>query len=176
MTVIVRTSLPAASIAPALRQAVRDLDAGLPPPEVNEVRTNRAEASAAPRFNLWLFGTFAGVALALALTGVYATLAFTIAERRREIAVRLALGASPGGVLRLVLRTGLAFALAGIAAGTAAALGTTTMLGSLLFEVGPTDPRSFGAAVVVLLATSAVACYLPARRAARLEPAAILRE
>lgn len=176
MTVIVRTSLPAASIAPALRQAVRDLDAGLPPPEVNEVRTNRAEASAAPRFNLWLLGTFAGVALALALTGVYATLAFTIAERRREIAVRLALGASPGGVLRLVLRSGLAFALAGIVAGTAAALGTTTMLGSLLFEVGPTDPWSFGAAVVVLMATSAVACYLPARRAARLEPAAILRE
>ena len=110
MTIVMRTPLDVAAMAPALRAVLRDLDAELPAPPVQRVGASRADASAGPRFNLALLGAFAGIALALAISGVYAMLAFGVAERRREIAVRLALGASAGGIMALVLRSGLTLA------------------------------------------------------------------
>jgi len=176
MTVVVRTSLDAAGIAQALRAVVRDLDADLPAPPVQRISANLVGASAGPRFNLALLAAFAGIALALAVSGVYAMLAFGVAERRKEIAVRLALGASADGITALILRSGLRLALAGIAVGTAAALAMTRVLTSLLYGVEATDPATFAAAAVLLLAAAAAACYVPARQAARLDPLAILRQ
>jgi putative ABC transport system permease protein len=176
MTIVVRTPLDVAALAPALRAVVRDLDAALPAPPVHAVGASRTDASAGPRFNLALLGAFAAIALALAVSGVYAMIAFGVAERRREIAVRLALGASAGGITALVLRSGLTAALVGVVAGTAAALGMTRLLTSQLYGIESTDPLTFAAAAAALLAAATLACYLPARQAARLDALAILHE
>ena len=176
MTIVVRTSLDPAAVAPGLREAARALNPSRPPPPVHEISASRGEAVAGPRFNLALTGAFALIALVLAVTGVYAMLAFTVWERRREIAVRLALGASRGGIARLVLRTGLALAASGVAIGTAAALGGARVLSSLLFGIEPTDPLTFAGAALALLGAAALASWLPARRAAGVDPSVVLRE
>lgn len=176
MTIVVRTALDPAAIAPALRQTIRELDAALPAPSIHAVSESRADAAAGTRFNLWLIGAFALTALVLAATGVYAMLAFTVWERRREIAVRLALGATRPRIAGLVLRTGLGLAAAGVLAGTAAALGATRVLSSLLYGVEPTDPLTFAGAAAGLLAIAALACWIPARHASRLDPSVVLRE
>ncbi|HXW06645.1 MAG TPA: ABC transporter permease [Vicinamibacterales bacterium] len=176
MTIVMRTSLGAGAVTSALRAAVRDLDPSLPAPPVHGIRASRFEAAASTRFNLTLIGAFAAVALTLAVTGVYAMLAFAVWERRREIAVRLALGASPPRIARLVLGTGLWLAIGGVLAGTAVALAATRILASLLYGVAPTDLLTFAAAGSALLAVAALASWLPARRAARLDPAVVLRD
>ena len=160
MTVVIRTSLDAAHMAQALRAVVRDVDAELPAPPVQRIGANLVGASAGPRFNMALLAAFAGIALALAVSGVYAMLAFGVAERRREIAVRLALGASADGITALILRSGLALALAGVAVGTRRGLAMTRVLTSLLYGVEATDPLTFAAAAVLLLAAAAAACYV----------------
>jgi putative ABC transport system permease protein len=119
---------------------------------------------------------FATLALILAVTGVYGALAFTVAERRREIAVRLALGATPSGVVRLILATGIGAAALGIAVGLAGAVVGVRLLESLLYGIAPRDPLSFATAATVLLVTAAAACYIPARRAAAVDPAVVLRD
>jgi putative ABC transport system permease protein len=176
MTLVLRTTLESASVAASIRTVMRDIDPQLPAPSVQTIAANRAAASAGPRFNMTLLAAFAGIALALAVSGVYAMLAFGIAERRREIAVRLALGAGRDGIMRLVLKSGLLLAATGVAVGTLASLAMTRVLGSLLYGVGSTDPATFLAAATALIAASALACYLPARQAARLDPLAILRQ
>jgi predicted permease len=176
MTIVMKTTVGAATMASPLRDAVRQLDPSLPGPPVHEISASRAGAAADTRFNLSLIAAFAAVALTLAATGVYAMLAFTVWERRREIAVRLALGASRPQIAGFVLRTGLGLTLAGVAIGTLAALGATRMLSSLLYGVQPTDPLTFAAAGAGLVATAALASWLPARQASRLDPASLLRE
>lgn len=176
MTILVRTPDVMTGAAAALRDAVRDLDPTLPAPAIDVIRTSHAEVAAGPRFNLTLLGAFAAIAVVLAVTGVYAMLAFTVSERRRELAVRLALGASGTRVARLVLGSGLAMAAAGVAVGTAAAFGATRVLSGLLYGVEPTDPLTFAAAAAGLTAVAALACYLPARQASRLDAMAVLRE
>lgn len=175
MTLVVRSSLAAAGVAPALRSALQEMDETLPLPQVVALASSVGDASGGARFNLWLLAAVAAIALALAVTGVYATMRFTVAERQREMAVRLALGASPRDIVKLILGSGLAVAVGGVVAGTAVALASSTVLASLLYEVAPRDPWSFGAAAAMLLASAALACYLPARRAARLDPAGVLR-
>jgi ABC-type antimicrobial peptide transport system permease subunit len=177
MTIVVRTPSGITGVAAPIRELLRELDAALPAPALYEIGVSRAEGAAGPRFNLSLLGAFAVIAVVLAVTGVYAMLAFTVSERRREIAVRLALGASGPRHARLVLRKGLGPTDGGgVAAGTAAAFGVTRVLSSLLYGVEPTDPLTFAAAAALLLFVAALACYLPARQASRLEPIDILRE
>jgi predicted permease len=176
MTLVVRTTTGIAGFTPAIRQILRELDATLPAPAIHEIAESRAEVAAGPRFNLSLLGAFAGVALVLAVTGVYAMLAFTVSERRREIAVRLALGASASNIARLVLGRGLSLVAVGVAAGITAAFGLTRVLSSLLYDVEPTDPLTFAAAAASMIGVAACACYLPARQASRLDPTDILRE
>src|SRR5262249_43911003 len=118
---------------------------------------------------------FAMLALALACVGIYGVMSFSVAERTREFAVRMALGASPRQILRLVLREGLGLTLAGTAVGLAAALALTRLMASLLFGVSATDPLTFGAAVVVMALTALVACSVPAWRGMRLPPVRALR-
>ena len=174
LTVVIRTTLPTEQIAPALRAALRDIDPALPSPPVYRVSTSRAEATLAPRFNLSLLVAFAGVALVLALTGVYAMLAFMVSERRREMAVRLALGATGAEVARHVIGGGLRLSFLGVLVGVGVALAATAMLSSQLYEVTPTDPVTFAAAALSLLAAAAFASYLPARQAARIDAAVLL--
>jgi putative ABC transport system permease protein len=176
MTVLLRTPLDAAAIAPALRTTVRSLDPALPAPDVQDIRASRSAAAAGPRFNTALLGAFAAIAFVLAVTGVYAMLAFTAVERRRELAVRIALGASAQEIVRLLVAGGLALAAIGIVLGLTLAAGITRVLRSLLYEVAPTDPWTFSGAALALLGAAAIACYLPARRAGRLDPLTVLRD
>jgi predicted permease len=175
MTLILRTPGSAALVAPGVRDVLRQMDGSLPAPPIHDIAASRSASVAGPRFNLSLLATFAGIALVLAVTGVYAMLAFTVSERRREIAVRLALGADGPRIARLVLRDGLTLAITGIAAGIVAALAVTRVLSSVLYGITATDPATFAAAAAGLLAVAALACYLPARHASRLDPVAILR-
>jgi len=130
----------------------------------------------ARRFNLTLVASFALTALALAVTGVYGVAAYGVVQRTREIGVRLALGARSSDVLRLILGQGLATALSGVAAGVAGSFATARALQSLLFGVPTTDPLTFAAVTALLVAVAGLACYLPARRAAMLDPARALRD
>jgi putative ABC transport system permease protein len=176
MTVLLRTPLDVAAIAPALRATVRSLDPALPPPDVHTVEASRSAAAAGPRFNTALLGAFAAIAFVLAVTGVYAMLAFTVVERRRELAVRIALGASAREIVRLLVAGGLALAGAGTVVGLVLAAGITRVLGSLLYDITPTDPFTFTGATLALLVSAGIACYLPARRAGRLDPLTVLRD
>jgi predicted permease len=176
MTILVRTPVGAGGIASSLRAAVARMDAGLPPPEIHDVSSSRATAAADARFTTALLGAFAAIALILAVTGVYAMLAFSVVERRREVAVRLALGAGARDIVHLLLGRGLALTAIGTALGAVAAVAATRVMRSLLFEVAPTDPSTFAAAAILLLAAAALACYLPAHRAARVDPLTVLRD
>ncbi|MBL8190451.1 MAG: FtsX-like permease family protein [Acidobacteria bacterium] len=133
------------------------------------------QAIAQPRFSALLFGLFALLALALGVIGLYGVLAYSVTERRHEIGVRMALGATTPSVLRLVLQQGMTLALLGITFGTAAALVLTRWLESLLFGVGTTDPVTFLAIASLLLLVALLACWIPARKAARVDPLIALR-
>jgi predicted permease len=175
LTVVIRTAAPAEQMAPAIREALRAVDGGLPAPPIYPLTESRDRATMTPRFSVSLLAAFATIALVLAVTGVYAMLAFIVSERRREMAVRVALGASASHVARLVLHSGLRLSAIGAALGIATAAGGTRLLRSLLYGVEPTDPLTFAAAAASLAAAAAVASYLPARQAARLDAAAVLK-
>jgi putative ABC transport system permease protein len=133
--------------------------------------------SVAPaRFNTAVIGAFAVVALTLAAVGVYGLLSFSVASRTREFGVRTALGAAPREIMRLVIGDGVKVALLGLSIGVPAALGAGRLLQSLLFEVTPTDAMTFAAIVALLALVALMACYVPARRAASIDPVEAMRE
>jgi putative ABC transport system permease protein len=176
MTVVFRTPQGSASVAPLVRDAVQRVDPTLPAPPIYPIETGRVETVAGPRFNLTLLAAFAAIALVLAVTGVYGMLAFNVAERRREIAVRLALGASGTRVARQILWNGLALTLTGVVLGVIGAMAAARVLSSLLYGVQPTDALTFAGACIVLLAAAVLACLVPARHAMRLDAINLLRE
>jgi ABC-type antimicrobial peptide transport system permease subunit len=134
------------------------------------------EQQSARIFQTWLIGVFSALALALAALGVFAVMHFAVAAKTREIGIRMALGARTANILGLVVNDGARLAVAGIAAGALAAEWTNDVLSGVLFGVRPTDPASFLTAAALLAAVAVAACWLPARRAARLDPVAALRE
>jgi predicted permease len=165
-----------ASLAPAIRGVLRALDAELPVHRFATVRALYAGTTASRRFATMLLGAFvAGLALVLGSIGMYGVLSFAVAQRRREIGIRIALGAAAGRVMGAVVRGALALALAGIAVGGAAAVALTRLLQALLYETSPTDPLTFGAVAVVLVAVAVAASLVPAWRAARVDPVLALR-
>jgi predicted permease len=171
----VRSDGDAARLAPVVTAVVRELDRDLP---VSSIRTMTeiVETSEGQRqLILAMLGLFAGIALVLALIGIYGTIAYAVAQRSRELAIRRALGAQRGDILRLVLSQGLTLALVGIAIGVGGALGLTRLLRDLLFGVSATDPLTFAAIGALFLATAAAATYIPARRASRIDPMLVLR-
>jgi putative ABC transport system permease protein len=151
------------------------VDADLPVFEVATLDTRLTESLAPRRFSLALIGGAAALALVLGLIGVYGVIGYGVAQRRREIAIRMAVGATPAQVLGLVLRHGVALALVGIACGVAGSWVTTRYMSAFLFGVEPHDPLTFATLPICLLAASAMACLLPALRASRVDPMGTLR-
>jgi ABC-type antimicrobial peptide transport system permease subunit len=132
-------------------------------------------AVSAPRAVTSLFTAFAGVALILGIVGIYGVISFFVGQRTREIGVRMALGAQPRDVLKLVIREGLSLTLIGVAVGLAAAFALTRFLGNLLYGVGATDPLDFAGVATLFAIVALAACYIPARRAMRMDPLVALR-
>jgi putative ABC transport system permease protein len=135
-----------------------------------------SKSVAAPRFRTALLGTFAGLAMVLSLVGLYGVLAFTVAQRRQEFGIRLAIGARRHDVLGMVMRQGLAFVFMGLLIGVPAALVTTRVLRSMLFGIEASDPSTFAAVAALLVTVALLASWLPARRATRVDPVTALRE
>ena len=134
-----------------------------------------SENIAAPRFRTLLLGIFAGLAVCLALAGVYGVMSYVVGQRANEIGLRMALGASPREILRLVLRQALVLAGVGIVIGFAGATAVTRLLTSMLFGVKPSDPATYAAVIGIVLAAALLASYIPARRAMRVDPMVALR-
>jgi ABC-type antimicrobial peptide transport system permease subunit len=170
LTFVVRTDGDPLALVPAIKEAAKAVDPGA---TLNGIRTMQdvvAQSLARQRFSMALIGTFAALALVLAVVGLYGVLALTVEQRRREIGVRLALGATPGDVVRMVLWEGSRVVAVGLVVGTGGALAVMRVLGSLLYGVSSTDPRIFACAFAAIAAVTLAATYVPARRAARLDP------
>ena len=172
---VLRTSVEPASLAHAVTARLASIDPDLRPSSLETMRDLINDAVARPRFQMMLIGLFAVLAVALAMVGVYGVLAASVAARTREIGVRLALGAGPRRVLGLVLREGLVLAGIGMAIGTLASVGVSRLAASLLHGVTPTDPLTYGAVALLVVAVAVTACVIPARRAASVDPIASLR-
>ncbi|HEU4630879.1 MAG TPA: ABC transporter permease [Gemmatimonadaceae bacterium] len=177
VTLLVRTELARpAALAGSLRGIVWSIDPNLPVPEVTPLATNQAALLAGTRFRTLLLAAFAAVALLLAALGVYSVMAFAVAQRTREIGVRLALGARPAEVAAAVLRRGLALTTAGIVVGLAGSLAAGRATASLLYETPPTDAGTIAAVALLLGVTALLATWVPSRRATRVDPVRALRE
>jgi len=174
-SVVVRADRDPAALAGAVRTSLTRLDPEQPPGDVQTLTHYVRLATAQPRFTAVLAGAFAAIATLLAGLGIYGVLAYGVAQRRREIGIRMALGAQPGDVRRLVMSQAAVLGAAGVAAGVASALLLTRTLSSLLFGVTASDPATFGAGCALLMGVVVAAAYLPARRATRVDPMVALR-
>jgi predicted permease len=176
VSVVVRTALPAASLEPQIRGAIQSVDPNLPVFDVRQME-EVIDASLAPRrFSAELIGLFAALALALAAIGIYGLLAYLAGQRSQEIGIRMALGAGPSDILKLIVGKGASLAAVGIGTGLLLAAGAAPLVKSLLYGVLPLDPGVYIAAPLLLLVVALAASYLPARRAARVDPLVALRE
>jgi putative ABC transport system permease protein len=173
--VVVRTSGDPAALAGAAREAVRSLDPNQPVAEIRTMAQVAGGMVARPRLNLLVLGGFAALAMLLAAIGLYGVISYGVTQRRAEIGVRVALGAKPGDVLRLVVGEGMRLTLIGLVVGLAGAVALTRLMSSLLFGVEPTDPATLAAVACFLAGVALLATWLPARRAAATDPATALR-
>ena len=173
--VTLRTGLGTEAIAAPLRAEVQALDPDQPIFDVRPMDDVLNRSLAARRFVLSLVGLFATLSLALAAMGLYGVMAYLVTQRSHEIGVRMALGALPENIARLVVKQGLGFTVPGLALGIAGSLGLTRFLSGMLFGVGPNDVPTLVAVALLLVAVALLACYVPARRAARIDPLAQLR-
>ena len=175
--VIVKTiGATTSSLVPALRQAVASVDSALPIYDVLTLEDRVAGALSRPRFNATLVAGFASAALLVAALGVYGMLSYSVASRRREIGVRLALGAAPRRIVRFIVAEGLQLAVAGVAIGLVAALAAGRVTRSVFVDVSPSDPRILAVVAIVMLAVACLAAFLPARRASAVDPIETLRQ
>lgn len=174
-SIVVRTHGDAAAILPSLRALVTSIEPRLPLTRPETLEGVQAEVLGEPRLLATLLGAFAVAALLLALLGIYGVIAYAVGHRTTEMGIRLALGSTPGMVVRLILRDGLRLGIAGLVLGVAGALAAAHAMGSLLYGVKPTDPATFGATAAIILATAALGSWLPARRASKVAPTDALR-
>ncbi len=175
MTFVVRSSGPPRAIASAAGQAIHSLDATQPLSRVMPLEDYVALSVQGRRFALILIGAFASIALLLSIVGIYGVTAYSVAQRTREIGIRVALGAQRIEVLTLILRQGFVLILAGVVLGVAASVGLTRFLASMLFNVSATDPFTFALVIMLLVVAALLACWIPARRAMRVDPMVALR-
>jgi putative ABC transport system permease protein len=172
---MIRTNGLPDTLAQNVRQAVSSVDATVEAADFRTMDQLISESVAQPRFYTILFGSFAFLALALAAVGIYGVMAYAVAQRTHEIGVRMALGASRGDVLKMVLKQGMILALAGVALGLLAAFGLTRLMSNLLFDVEATDPMTFAVISMMLIGVALLACFIPARRATKVDPIVALR-
>jgi ABC-type antimicrobial peptide transport system permease subunit len=175
MDVVVRTSTDPASLTNSVKQATLTVDSNLPMYDVRTMAQRVETSLARRRFAMSLLGLFAALALALATIGIYGVMAYLVNQGTREIGIRMALGATQRNILSLIVRKGMALAIAGVIIGLAAAFALTRLMSNLLFGVNSTDPATFVAIALLLAAVALLASYIPARRAARIDPMISLR-
>ncbi len=175
MSLVVRSSVEPASLAGDVRRIVADVDKSAPVSEVKTMEHIVQESVTQPRFNLFLLGLFGGIALLLSAAGIYGVTAYTVTQRTHEFGIRMALGAQVGDVLRMILRQGMLVIGIGVVIGLIASFALTRLLKSLLFGVSVTDPLTFVGITVVLMLVALLACYIPARRATKVDPLVALR-
>jgi predicted permease len=176
LNLVLRTTRTPEALAGSIHEAVASLDPSVPVIKLRAMDDVFDEAIGRPRLLADLLGMFAGLALLLASIGSYGVLAYIVTERRREIGIRMALGADRSSVLQMVLGQGLRLTIAGVAIGLAVALAVNRLLASLLFGVAPFDPVTMMAVVALMAGVAAVACYVPAHGATRVDPIIVLRE
>ena len=176
LTLLVRTRGEPLSIVAAVRNAVRALDKDVPVTQVQTMEKVLGASVAQPRFSMLLVGLFAALALVLSAVGIYGVMAYAVSRRAHEIGVRMALGAGASQVLKLVLKDGMTLALAGIAVGLLGAFALTRLMASLLFGIGAKDPVTFASVAAFLAFVAFIACYIPARRATKVDPLIALRD
>jgi ABC-type antimicrobial peptide transport system permease subunit len=174
-SIVIRTAGDISGVIQHVRTTVSQLDAERPVDNVATLENLRFEDLAAPRLNATLFSAFAALALVIASVGVLGVLGFSVTQRTREFGVRMALGARKEQVLRMVMREGGIMLVVALVAGAAASLLLTRFLGDILFQIGSADPITYLTVTLVLSAVTALAAYLPARRATRVQPAEALR-
>jgi putative ABC transport system permease protein len=175
MTLVLRTSGNPLQLVSAVRAEVAAIDKNLPLYSIQTMDELISGEVASQRFNAWLLGMFAGLAVVLAAVGIYGVMAYGVTQRTREIGIRMALGAEPEKVRAMILRQGMSLSLAGIAIGLVASLALTRGMRNLLFGVRPTDPLTFALVSVILIAAAFTACWIPARRASKVDPLVALR-
>jgi putative ABC transport system permease protein len=172
---VARTAGDPLALAPTLRRELATLDPAQPIANVASMEQRASTSVAQTKLNSVIITLFACVALVLASVGIYAVISYAVAQRTREIGIRMALGAARTDVLRLIVRDGMAPAIIGVVIGALGALGVTRLMRSLLYGVSATDPLVFGVVASMLVAVALGACYVPARRAARVDPNVALR-
>jgi len=175
MSIAVRAK-NSSSLLSSIQSAVGDVDKTVPVYQVQAMNEMVADSGSLRRFDMWLIGSFAGLALVLAAVGIYGVMAYSVSHRTREIGIRIALGAPPATVLGLILSQGAKLAFAGVAVGLIGAFGLTRLMASLLYGVSPRDWATFSVVPWIVLAMILAGCYVPARRAAKLDPIQALRE
>jgi predicted permease len=176
MNIVVRSSIPYETLAPQLRAAVSEIDASLPVVRMRTMDEVFEDSVARPQFLALLLAVFAGLALLLAAIGTYGILSYIVSERRQEIGIRMALGADRSAVLGMILRHGLVLTGVGLVAGIASSFLVNRALGSLLFNVRPTDPATLLGVSAIIALVAIVACVIPARSATRVDPLVVLRQ
>ena len=173
--ITLRTTMDPHSVASALRAQIVAVNRGQPITDIQTMQERLEAASAQTRSMMWLIGIFSATALVLAVVGIYGVIAYSVAQRTQELGVRIALGASRGDIFKLVIGNGLRLAAVGIVIGLAASFALTRLMASLLFETSATDPITFAGSAIAFAAVAALASYLPARRAMRINPTDALR-
>ena len=175
VTLIARAATDPSALSASVRQAVKAVDPEVPVFAVRTLSDIVSDRTAQRRLAVMLITVFAAVALLLAAVGIYGVMSYAVAQRTQEIGIRMALGAERRDILRMVLWHGTLMAVAGIGLGITVALGLARLITSLLFQVSATDPPTFSIVPVVLAAVALLACYIPARRATRVDPLVALR-
>jgi putative ABC transport system permease protein len=175
MTIVVRSNSAAQPVVSAVREKISKLDPDLPLAGILPMEKVVSASVAQSRLVTGLVGAFAGFALLLAAVGIYGVMAYSVSQRSHEMGIRMALGAAPRDIFRLVVGQGMRLVLAGIGLGFLASLGLTRLLSSLLFGTSANDPVTLAAVATILIAVALAACYIPARRATRVDPLIALR-
>jgi putative ABC transport system permease protein len=176
LAVVLRSAQDPLTLGETVRKAIREISRDQVVDDLKTLDAIKAESLGDSRFRMILLGVFAGVALLLSAIGIYGVISYSVTQRIREIGIRAALGADQSAILRLILGRGLALALLGLVVGAIGAISLTRLMSSLLFGIGDRDPLTLAAVAVLLAVVASFACYLPARRAMRVDPLVALRE